>query len=71
MRALYCAAQSLYLDIGAAMRRGMGNRMNNREVKSVNMFYVSPEALSRLLRADYLRAEMFSGLTPRFTWGKR
>ncbi|WP_175691008.1 hypothetical protein [Burkholderia anthina] len=71
MRALYCAAQSLYLDIGAAMRRGMGNRMNNREVKSVNMFYVSPEALSRLLRADYLRAEMFSGLTLRFTWGKR
>ncbi len=53
------------------MRRGMGNRMNNREVKSVNMFYVSPEALSRLLRADYLRAEMFSGLTLRFTWGKR
>lgn len=53
------------------MRRGMGNQMNNREVKSVNMFYVFPEALSRLLRTDYLRAEMFSGLTPRFTWGKR
>ncbi|WP_166723197.1 hypothetical protein [Burkholderia sp. Tr-862] len=45
--------------------------MNNPEVKSTKIFYGSPEALSRLLRADYLRAEMFGGLTQGFTWGKR
>jgi hypothetical protein len=60
-----------YCDIGAAMRRCMDNRMDNREVKSIKMFYVSPEALSSLLRTDYLRTEMFGGLTQRFTWGKR
>ncbi|WP_321809138.1 MULTISPECIES: hypothetical protein [unclassified Burkholderia] len=69
--AVCCVAKSGYLDIGVAMQRCMDNRMNNREVKSIKMFYVSPEALSRLLRADYLRAEMFSGLMQRFTWGKR
>jgi len=45
--------------------------MKNPEVKPGKMFYVSPEPLLRLLRADYLRAEMFSGLIVRFTWGKR
>jgi len=45
--------------------------MKNPEVKSTKMLYVSPKPLSRLLRTDYLRAEMFSGLTWRFTWGKR
>jgi len=70
-RAVYCAAKSVYLDIDAAMRRCMDNRMNNLEVKSTKIFEGSPEALSRLLRADYLRAETFSGLTQAFTWGKR
>ncbi|CAG9266786.1 hypothetical protein BCEP4_440003 [Burkholderia cepacia] len=47
-------------------------RLNEKcEVKSIKMFYVSPEPLSRLLREDYLRAELFSGLIWRFTWGKR
>ncbi|MET3554894.1 MULTISPECIES: hypothetical protein [Burkholderia] len=45
--------------------------MNNPEVKSTKIFEGSPEALSRLLRVDYLRAETFSGLTQAFTWGKR
>jgi hypothetical protein len=45
--------------------------MKNPEVKPNKMFYVSLEPLSHLLHADYLRAEMFSGLTWRFTWGKR
>jgi hypothetical protein len=70
-RVVCCAAESGYLDIEAAMRRCMDNRMNNPEVKSTKIFAGSPEALSRLLRADYLRAEMFSGLTQGFTWGKR
>jgi hypothetical protein len=70
-RAVCCAAKWSYLDIAAAMRCCMDNRMNNRKVKSIEMFHVSPEALSRLLRADYLGAEMFSGLTRCFTWGKR
>ncbi|MGS0892168.1 hypothetical protein ACVBGC_06340 [Burkholderia stagnalis] len=59
------------LDIQAARRRCMRGRMKNPEVEPIPMLYVSPETLSRLSRADYLRAEMFSGLTRRFTWGKR
>ncbi|MBR8056462.1 hypothetical protein [Burkholderia dolosa] len=69
--ALCCPAKSSYPDIRTAMPRGMRIRMKYCEVKLIEMFYVSPKALSRLSRADYCRVEMIRRLTLRFTWGKR
>ncbi|EKS9915986.1 MULTISPECIES: hypothetical protein [Burkholderia] len=66
-----CAAQSIYLDIDAAMVGSMLDRLKNPGVALDKMFYVSPKPLSRLFSADYCGVRMFGGLTHGFTWGKR